>query len=289
MRQGGLALLAGVLLASVLASCRAVAPAPSTPAPRPTIVSLNPCGDAILAQVAKPGQLLAISHFSHDPVSSSMGLAAARRFPSVSGSVEEIARLSPDIVVADIFLPATTVQALRDLGIKVVSIGMASSVEASTAQVRQLAAVAGTGAAGEALVARMEKALAKAAPVGDHAAISAIVWESGGIVAGDKTLIAELLRRTGFVNAAAARGLSQADYLPLESMMAQPPEVILATGRDGAQEDRLLAHPALATLGKTRRFAFDPALLWCGGPTIVGAVERLSAIRVSLAAARGRT
>ena len=287
MRQGQLALLAGAVFA--LASCQAVTPVSPAPAAHPTIVSLNPCSDAILAQVTRPGQLLGISHFSHDPVSSSMGIAAASRFRSVSGSVEEIARLSPDIVVADVFLPATTVQALRDLGVQVVSIGMASSVEASTAQVRQLAAAARADAAGEALIARIEQALAKAVPVGGKPPVSAIVWESGGIVAGDHTLIAELLRRTGFVNAAAAKGLGQAEYLPLESMMAEPPDVILATGREGAQEDRLLAHPALSALDNTRRFTFDPALLWCGGPTIVGAAERLSAIRMTLSGDKGRT
>jgi iron complex transport system substrate-binding protein len=265
-----------------LASCHAFQPAPAAGGARPTIVSLNPCSDAILAEVAAPGQLLAISHFSHDPLSSSMGLAAARRFPAVAGSVEEIAQLSPDVVVADIFLPATTLQGLRDLGIRVVSIGMASSVEASTAQVRELAGVAQQRAAGERLIARIEQALANAAPAAGVARAPAIVWESGGIVAGDETLIADLLRRTGFVNAAAARGLGQAEYLPLEAMVADPPRVILTTGKDGAQEDRLLAHPALAGLADTHRFAFETALLWCGGPTIVRAAQRLSAIRKAL-------
>jgi iron complex transport system substrate-binding protein len=252
-------------------------------------VSLNPCSDAILAEVAAPGQLLAISHFSHDPAASSMGVAAARRFRSVSGSLEEIAQLSPDVVVADVFLPATTVQGLRDLGIRVVSTNIATSIAASTAQVRELAAVAQERAAGERLVARIDRALANAAPHRSAAPVSTIVWESGGIVAGDQTLIADLLRRTGFGNSAAARGLGQADYLPLEAMLADPPQVILATGNDVAQEDRLLAHPALAGLKGTRRFAFDTALLWCGGPTIVRAAERLTAIRMSLSPPKGRT
>lgn len=218
-----------------------------------------------------------------------MGVAAARRFRSVSGSVEEIAQLSPDVVVADVFLPAATAQGLRDLGIRIVSINIATSVAASTAQVRELAAVAQERAAGERLVARIERALADAAPAAHGAPIPTIVWESGGIVAGDRTLIADMLRRTGFANTAAARGLGQAEYLPLEAMLADPPRVILATGNDVAQEDRLLAHPALAGLKDTRRFTFDTALLWCGGPTIVRAAGRLAAIRMSLPPPKGRT
>ena len=58
--------------------------------PHPTLVSLNPCADAILAEVADPAQILAVSRFSHDPAASSMGVAAARRWAATSGSVEEL-------------------------------------------------------------------------------------------------------------------------------------------------------------------------------------------------------
>ena len=64
--------------------CAQASPAPST---RPTIVSLNPCTDAILAEVAEPAQLLAISHYSHDPQASSMPMAQARRWPATGGTV----------------------------------------------------------------------------------------------------------------------------------------------------------------------------------------------------------
>jgi iron complex transport system substrate-binding protein len=60
--------------------------------------------------------------------------------------------------------------------------------------------------------------------------------------------------------------------------------VILATGSAQSQEDRLLAHPALAALAHTRRVPLDSALLWCGGPTIVQAVGELALIRRSLPA-----
>ena len=276
-----------------LASCQQPAAKPAMRAGmHPTIVSLNPCSDAILAEISEPGQLLAVSHYSHDAASSSMGVAAARRYRAVSGSVEEIARLSPDMVVADIYLPPATAQAIRDLGIRVVSIGTVDSVAASEAQISDLAAATGNVISGQRLVASIEQALARgAAPAGQSPA-SVIVWESGGIVAGDQTLIADLLRRTGFVNAAAARGLGQADYLPLEAMLAEPPDVILASGSAHSQEDRLLAHPALAALDQTRRVPLDSALLWCGGPTIVRAASELARIRRALPAntsARGAT
>ena len=246
---------------------------------RPTIVSLNPCTDAVLAEIARPGQLLALSHYSHDPASSSMDVALARRFPSVSGSVEEIAALSPDVVVASAFLAPSTRSALNDLGIRVVTMPIATDVAQSEAQVRELAALSGNGEAGEQLVGRIELALKNAVPPSGTPVMSALVWESSGIVAGDGTLIAELLRRTGFVNGAAARGLSQADYLPLERVILHPPQVIFAVGDEQSEEDRMLRHPALAGLPGLRHAALDSSLLWCGGPTIPKALERLSEIR----------
>lgn len=239
------------------------------------IVSLNPCSDAILAEIA-PDTLAAVSYYSHDPAASSMDVKVARRWPATAGTVEEIAALDPDLVVASTFLPPATAQALERLGYPVARIGMTATVEDSIAQVRELAALADAGEEGEALVAEIEAALAGAAS--DEEPVPALVWQAGGIVPGDATLIADLLRRTGFANAAAARGLGQADRLGLEAVLADPPALILAAGSPTAEEDRALFHPVLDSAGiEQRRIASN--LLYCGGPTIIRAVERLRAIR----------
>jgi iron complex transport system substrate-binding protein len=44
----------------------------------------------------------------------------------------------------------------------------------------------------------------------------------------------------------------------------------------------MLDHPALKKLHGTRREVLDPSLLWCGGPTVIRAAERLGAIRRSI-------
>jgi iron complex transport system substrate-binding protein len=274
-----------VLLALALVAC---SPTPASEAPRqyPAIVSLNPCTDAILVEVADPAQILALSHYSQDAASSSMDLATARRFASTGGTVEEVLALHPDLTVSGNFMSPATVGAMQRLGLRLEQLPIASTVEASKAQVRALARLAGHPERGEALVARIEAALTAAAPPPDGAAasgpISAVVWQSGGMVPGGGTLIAELLRRTGFTSFSAARGMKQADVLPLEAMLADPPDLILTAGEPRANEDRLLAHPALAALADTRRERLDPSLLWCGGPTIIRAAERLAAVRQSL-------
>lgn len=266
------------LLVAALAACSA----PVAKSGRgPTLVSMNPCTDAILAEVADPGQLLAISSYSQDPASSSMDLARARAMRSVSGTVEEVVALRPDVVVASTFTAPATGAALTRLGYRIEKFGLAGSVAESEEQVRALARIAGHPERGEALVARIEAALAAAAPP-PGPPVPAVVWQSGGIVPGQGTLITDLLARTGFANAAAARGLHQADMLPLEDMLAHPPRVILTAGNQHSEEDRLLGHPALRALTGTLRAPLDPRLLWCGGPTIPQTAARLAEVRRSL-------
>ena len=266
------------LLPLLLAACTPATPPTTT---GPSIVSLNPCTDAILAEVADPQQLLAISSYSQDPASSSMDLAQAQSMRAVSGTVEEVAALRPDIVVGSTFTAPSTKAAFDRMGFRFEAFGLAASVEESFEQVRSLALIAGHPQRGEALIARIDAALAAAAPP-PGPPVPAVVWQSGGIVPGQGALITELLARTGFVNFAAQKGLHQADMLPLEVMLADPPRLILAAGNTYSEEDRLLSHPALAGLTQTRRERLEPALLWCGGPTIIKAAGRLTQVRRSL-------
>ncbi|WP_408587190.1 ABC transporter substrate-binding protein [Novosphingobium sp.] len=276
----------------MLTACIPASHADEPPAPQvhPTIVSLNPCADAILAEVADPAQILALSPYSRDPRSSSMDVRLARRFGTTRGTVEEVLALRPDVVVDSTFVAPATAQAYARLGLRLETSGMAATLDQARAQVRALARVAGHPDRGEALVARIDAALAAAAPPANAAPISAVLWQSGGIVPGADTLASDLLTHTGFANFSALRGMNQADRLPLERMLADPPRVILlASASEGAraEDDRALAHPALRSLSGTTRAAFAPNLLYCGGPTIIRAAARLAEVRRALLARTG--
>lgn len=216
-----------------------------------------------------------------------MDAALARRLPSTRGTVEEVLALQPDIVIGSTFIDPASASAYHRLGLRLETVGMANTIADSRAQIRQIAALAGHAQRGEALIARIDAALAAAAVPAGTRPVSAVVWQSGGMVPGDQTLIADLLRHTSFTNFAAAKGLGQADLLPLEKMLADPPAVILMAGQTAETghtsgnggDDRILSHPALKALTGTVRAQLDPRLLYCGGPTIIAAVQRLSQIR----------
>ena len=262
-------------LALLLAGCASEGPVRALDHERPTIVSLNPCTDAILAEVAAPGQLLAISHYSKNPRATSMEPAEAARYRATGGTVEEILALDPDVVVASSFIAPATRAALGDLGVEVVTFGAASTVEESLEQVRALAELAGDTTAGERLATRIDEALSRATE--EEPSIQAALWQPGGIVPGEQALVSDLLRRTGFASYGAARGLGQADFLPLEQVVADPPEVLLVAGSGEGQR-----HPVLNALPGMQRESFDTRLLYCGGPTIIRAAERLAEIRRSV-------
>jgi len=226
----------------------------------------------VLAEIAAPGQVLAISHYSHDPRGTSMDLAEARRFRTTGGTVEEVLALDPDVVVASSFIHPATRAALEDLGVRVETFGIAATVEESLAQVEQLGTAIGRGAQGRAL-ARGIAADVKAATV-EKPTVSTVLWQPGGIVAGEGALVSDLLRRAGLASHSAARGLGQADFLPLEQVVADPPKLLLVAGDSVAQR-----HPVLARVEGMRVARFDPALLYCGGPTMPKAMARLAEVR----------
>lgn len=285
-------LVSGVLAAGLaLSACSPDAQAPGGEGKgaheqgQPTIVSLNPCTDAILAQVADPAQIRALSAYSSDPEQSSMDVALARRFPATNGAVETVLALHPDLLVASTYTDPASLAAMRAVGLHVETFAIANSVAQSRAQVRDLARLAGHVDRGEALVRQIDRAMAEAVPAPGSKPIPAVLWEPGGTVPGQATLVAELMAQAGFANFSAQRGLGQSERLPLERMLADPPRVILAVGDARGpvpEDDRLLFHPALAALGHTARATLAPNLIYCGGPTIPRMLARLVAVRHQL-------
>ncbi|MGQ2941156.1 MAG: ABC transporter substrate-binding protein [Blastomonas fulva] len=278
-----LALVLGLAVAGCAsqAADRAAQPPAQGREALPRVVSINPCVDAVLMQVADPAQIAAISHYSQDERATSIPLEKARRFAATSGTAEEVVALAPDIVIAGSHVAPSTISALHRMNIPLIKIGVPESIDESSAQVRTIAAAIRQPARGEALVARIDDAV-RAASASSAAPFGALIWQGGGLVPGDGTLASELLRVTGFRNLSADYGLKQWDVLPLEYMVAKPPQVLLSVGAHD-RSDRMLGHPVLAGLKQqiaVRRY--PEKLLHCGGPTIIDAVGHLAQIRRTL-------
>jgi iron complex transport system substrate-binding protein len=273
--------LIGVRAFGSIFAAWALAGSPLAAEPR-RIVSINPCIDAVLVEVAEPRQILAISHYSQDARATSIPLATARRFAATSGTAEEVVALRPDIVLAGAHVSPSTLAALKRLKVPVQTFTVPASIAESVAQVRAIAAAAGHPERGEALVRRIEQAARRAQRVAGTAGapVPALIWQGSGLVPGENTLADELLRVAGFRNMSAQYGLKRWDVLPLEYLVANPPRVLLS---DAAAGDRVTGHRVLRRFdGKILRAQFDERLLSCAGPVIVRALDRLSQVRASL-------
>lgn len=254
----------------LLALALALAAPPLAAAPA-RIVSMNPCADAILAELVPPARIAGLSHWSSDPAASSMDVGLARRLPRHFGSAEEVLALRPDLVIAGAHTPAATRAAFSRLGVPVVLVGVPSSVAESLAEIRRIATAVGQPGEGEALESRIEAALVAAQHPGPPA--RALLRTPAGVVPGAGTLVADVMARTGFVNAAAAMGLATWDILPLERLLLAPPAILLV-------DPKAARHPALVKAGPPPRLEpFPMRLLNCGGPTIIPLAGSLAEIR----------
>jgi iron complex transport system substrate-binding protein len=251
------------------------------------IVSTNPCADAILMDLVPHDRIVAISHRSQNPAASSIDLAVAARFRSTAGTAEEVVALKPDLVIFGIFEPATSRTAFARAGIRTLPVSVPATIEAAREQIMEIARAVGEPARGRALVARIDAALKATAARPGSRAVPALLYHDAGLASGITTLDSAMLRHAGFANAGADYGLTFTGYLPLERIVAYPPEVLLAPPAEDSSGDehrmREMRFRAVAAAGgKTLVTSYSEKLSWCAGPVLIPALHRLAAIRRSI-------
>lgn len=251
------------------------------------IVSLNPCLDAILVELVPTQRIAAISHYSRDPLRSPIA-SLARSLPITYETAEEIVALRPDLVLTSRHSAIPTRNALRRVGIRYELFDVAFSVADSLAQIRRIAALVGNPAEGEALAARIERAIETARLPAGAPRLTAAVYETGGLTAGANTVTNELMQIVGLDNLAARYGIRTHRPLPLELIVATPPDLLLVgevPAAAGTQAAQIVRHRALRKLSAARR-NFPARFMYCSGPTIVEAAAALAAARDAVYAAR---
>lgn len=253
------------------------------------IVSLNLCVDPILIEIVPLEHITALSHYSRDPARSTIA-ALAQKLPITYETAEEVVALEPDLVLASRHSAIATRNALRRVGIRFELFEVPDSIAASFDQVRQVAALLGREREGEILIARIERALQAARRPADAAPLTAAIYQPGGLSAGAQTVTGELMQLVGLENIAARYGVKSYRPLPLEVLIAAPPDVLLVGEvSPGApmQAERVIEHRALRALrSRMTRERFPARLLYCAGPTMIPALDALVAARESAHALR---
>lgn len=247
----------------------------AAPPTRPQrIVSLNLCADQYLMALADPGQIAALTRFARDPEMSADAVRA-RSYPVTRGSAEEVLALRPDLIVATPGRVEVTMAQLRNRAIATLDVPPANSYAEIVGQVRTVAKAIGHPERGEALVARMDEALAAVPRVAGRGKVAAY-YQRRGYLTGTGTLVNELLRRVGLRNLATRLGKPSLSRVGLEEMaLARPDYLIVEAETDHVidQGTEMLHHPLLASI---RRVRLPQAWTVCGGPAYVRAARSIA-------------
>lgn len=258
-------------------------PAFAAERPRPErIVSMNLCLDAALVELVPHEHILALSQYSRDPWRSTIA-ATAQALPYTNETAEEVIALKPDLVLASRHSAIATRNALRRVGAPYELFDVPQTIGESVAQIHRLAALLQRQDQGEALIDRIEQAIERARPAPGARKLTAAIYQPGGLSSGAATVTGELMQIAGLENIASRYGVTRYRPLPLESLISQPPEVLLigdATHGAPTHAERIVHHRALRALQlRMNREPFPARLLYCAGSTMVEALQALVAAR----------
>jgi iron complex transport system substrate-binding protein len=253
------------------------------------IVSLDLCTDQLLIELVPRDRIAAVTHLAADPTVSAIP-EKARSIPITHGTAEDVLRYDPDLILAGPFGVSATVNLLRRLGKNVLIVPLPQDLASVGASVREVAAAVGAEADGAAMMRAFERKMASLRPASRADPPTAVVYQVSGVVSAPGSLADAVLKVAGFRNMAADYRLSRAGQVPLEALIANPPDLlVLASGPQEyptAVADNL-RHPALRVLRQQRPSLELPWQLWlCGTPHIIEAVERLAKARAAIEASR---
>ncbi len=267
------------LLAFVSGSLPAYAQSALADAPA-RVVSMNLCTDQFAMLLSRKDQLISVSRLASDPRLSVMS-EEAKAYPINYGGAEEIFLMNPDLVIAGTYTNQTSVQMLRDLGIKVVQVPPVRTIAGIASELRKLGKVLGTERKAEQIATSFEEDVRSFIAAQPAIKPRAGAYYANGYTAGDGSLVNELINTAGLHNIATNLGLKGTSKLPLELLILEDPQVLV----EGTQfSDKpalafeLLAHPALKqTLGKNGRVLVEDKYTICGLPFVTQALANLSA------------
>jgi len=258
--------------------------------PPSRIVSLDLCTDQLLIELVDRARIAAVTHLAADPAVSAIP-DKARGLAITRGAAEDVLGYDPDLILAGPFGVAASVDLLRRLGRRLVIVPLPQDLGGVRTAVRTVAAAAGVEREGEAMIADFDRRLANLPASSAQALPTAVIYQIGGSVSGPGSLAHAALAAAGYRNMASDYRLTRGGQVPLELLLADPPDLLVLSS--GADEYRTaladnLRHPALRLLRQRRASIELPWRHWlCGTPHIVEAVERLAEARAGIGA-RGR-
>ena len=264
-----------------IAAAAFIAAAGAASAKPQRIASLNLCTDQLALMLVEPKRIVTVTFLARDPSTSYMAAAAAA-IPINHGRLEQILPLKPDLVLAGRYTTHFTKTLLRKLGYPLFEADIPNTFDGIRDQIRELAALLGETAKGEALIAGMDAKLAQAGTRGGAKPIAAL-YGPRGYTQGRGTLEHSVLTAAGYRNLAAEMGLVGSRVLSLEVLLQQAPRYLIFNARVDKAPSLAMAvleHPALTkAFAGTAAVRIPPRFWYCPGPMLGDAVQFLAEAR----------
>ncbi len=243
------------------------------------VVSVNLCADQLVLALADPAQIASLGPFARDPSLSFMA-RAAEKYPSHRGSAEEMIELKADLVLLGSFDSRYARAVLEHRKIPFMLLEPWRDLAQGAQQIRDVGQALGHPARGESLIAKIDEALVRLQKSLSPRPATALILHRRGY-AMQSGVAADLLRLAGLHNAAADLGLAESGVLPMERIVAQPPDFLVVARQISTPADQgeaVLAHRALLRLFPAhKRLEMPDRLSICAGPSTPALIEKLAA------------
>jgi iron complex transport system substrate-binding protein len=252
---------------------------PVASAPR-KIVSTFLCTDEYVFRLVPRARIAALSFEATDrnPVVSTIA-DVARGIPTIRPSAETVLNFHPDLVVMYAgTMPQLHAQLAR-IGVPVLDVPWANSL----ADVRRVTAMLGArlDARDRAarMLAEMDGKIAQAKAHAQHPPVRTLIYEANGY-SGSGAMTDELMADAGLIDVVAGLKPTRLDTVPVENVLANPPELLILSGDKyvmNSRADLVPHHPALKAFKGTTAWAKLTPLL-CPGPWSADAAETFAAL-----------
>lgn len=234
-----------------------------------SVASLNLCTDEYLLLLARPAEIASVSFLAQDRQESPLW-RSARRFPANRGSIEDVLKHRPEVVLTMGGGGRATRLLARRLGIRPVEVTSPNSFADVATNLRVVAGALGEPRRALPWLERLER-LRRTTPT----SVKDAIWLSGGgQTLSPGSIGTQWLRLAGLSHRALPGGRAS-----LETLLARPPAVLVHSRYRNAQMSsgvRWLNHPVVRN-AKAKRLTADGRRWTCMGPLVIGEVERLRA------------
>ena len=246
------------------------------------VVSVNLCADQLVLDLADSEQVAAIS-FNAQDAALSWQVEKARKHEVVRLNAEDILRFSPDIVLMGEYGERGLKEHLQEQGVQVVSVGMPHTLEGIMQQVKDIAALLGQQQRGRERVLAMQQVIEQARSLATARKSKQLprvgVYYLNGYTDGKGTLMDEVIHIAGGSNVASEYGVSGIGYLPLEKLVATPPDLLISNHYKNTYPvlgNKILHHPALKRALSGKHLPLAGHRLSCATPDYAALVLEIA-------------